>query len=71
MKNVIAYLKSLNTVKLTLYLEVLVLTKLILALPVTNMISKRSFSAIQILKTWLRSTIKQTKLVHGSICLQD
>ena len=38
------------------------LTKLILVMPATNAISERSFSALRRLKTWLRSTMNQTRL---------
>ena len=47
----IAFLKSLNAVERTLYLEVFELAKLILVMPATNAISERSFSALRRLKT--------------------
>ena len=60
--DLIAYLKSLNAVERTLYLEVFKLAKLILVMPATNAISERSFSALRSLKTWLRSTMNQNRL---------
>ena len=60
--NLIAYLKSLNAVERTLYLEVFELAKLILVMPANNAISERSFSTLRRLKTWLRNTINQNRL---------
>ena len=60
--DLIAYLKSMNAVERTLYLEVFELAKLILVMPATNSISERSFSALRRLKTWLRSTMNQNRL---------
>ena len=60
--DLIAYLKSLNAVERTLYLEVFELVKLILVMPATNAISERSFSALRRLKTCLRSTMNQNRL---------
>jgi len=41
---------------------VMKLTKIILTMPATNAISERSFSALRRMKTWLRSTMNQTRL---------
>ena len=44
------------------YDMVMKLTKIILTMPATNAISERSFSALRRVKTWLRSTMNQTRL---------
>ena len=62
MNVLIAYLKSLNAVERTLYLEVFELAKLILVMLSTNAISERSFSTLRRLKAWLRSTMNQNRL---------
>ena len=38
------------------------LMKIILIMPATNAISERSFRALRCMKTWLRSTMNQTRL---------
>ena len=45
-----------------LYSMVVQLVKLILVMPATNAISERSFSALRHMKTWLRSTMQQSRL---------
>jgi len=41
---------------------VMKLMKIILTMPATSAISERSFSALRHMKTWLRSTMNQTRL---------
>ncbi len=38
------------------------LCMIILVMPATNALSERSFSTLRRLKTWLRSTMQQTRL---------
>ena len=57
-----AYLKSLNAVERTLYLDIFKLANLILVMPAINAIRERSFSALRGLKTWLRSIMNQNRL---------
>ena len=56
LKSIINYLKTLSTCKMNYFYEVvkLYLFRLIL--------SERSFSALRCLKTWVRSTMHQTRL---------
>ena len=44
--------------------EVFNLTKLILVLPVTNPTSERAFSLLNLIKSYLQSAMKQTRLNH-------
>ena len=44
--------------------EVLVVLKLILVVPATNATSERSFSSLRRIKTFLRSTMTQSRLNH-------
>ena len=44
--------------------EVFKLTKLILALPVTSSTSKRTFSLLKLIRSYLLSTMKQIRLNH-------
>jgi len=46
---------------------VMKLTKIILTMPATNAISERSFSALRCMKTWLSSTMNQTRLNWCSV----
>ena len=82
LKSVISYLKSLSTTQRDFYSEVMNVAKLILVMPATNATSERTFSALQRLKTWLRTTSSQARLnwrmllhVHNertdALCMQD
>uniref|UniRef100_H3AGB2 HAT C-terminal dimerisation domain-containing protein n=1 Tax=Latimeria chalumnae TaxID=7897 RepID=H3AGB2_LATCH len=62
LKNVVTFLKSLGQGQRHLYSMVMTLVELILVMPATNAISERSFSALRRVKTWLRSTMKQSRL---------
>ena len=44
--------------------EVFKLTKLILVLPATNATNERTFSLLKLVKSYLRSTMKQSRLNH-------
>ena len=44
--------------------EVLKLTKLILVLPATNATNERTFSLLKLVKSYLRSMMKQSRLNH-------
>ena len=44
------------------YSEVIKVAKLILVMPATNALSERSFSALRMIKTWLRTTTNQVRL---------
>ena len=44
--------------------EICILARLILVMPATNAASERSFSVMRRLKTYLRSTMRQSRLNH-------
>ena len=56
------FFQTLSPVEHQFYDMVMKLTKIILTMPATNAISERSFSALRRMKTWLRSTMNQTRL---------
>ena len=63
-KDILKYLKNIPSAQRALFSEICVIAKLILVMPATNAISEESFSALRRVKTYLRSTIKQTHLNH-------
>ena len=56
------YLLSMTSAQQTLLSEVFILLQLILIMPATNATSEQSFSALRRVKTYLRSTMTQTRL---------
>ena len=56
------YLKSLSITARSLYSEIVTLVELILVMPATNATSERSFSALQRVKSYLRTTMIQLRL---------
>lgn len=58
------YLQQLSNGERQLISEVVLLTELVLVMPSTNAVSERSFSALRRLKTYLRGTMKQSRLNH-------
>ncbi len=79
---VINYMKKLTSSQRELYSEVVTLLKIVLVNPSTNSTSERSFSAMRRIKTYLRSSMSQSRLnammilhVHkdrtDKICLPD
>ena len=62
LKSIINFLQCLSPAECQFYSMVMQLVKLILVMPATNAISERSFSALRRLKTWLRSTMHQSRL---------
>ena len=62
-------MKTMSSAQKTLLSEVCTLTKLMLVMPATNAISKRSFSALRLVKTYLRSTMTQERLNHLRFCM--
>ena len=61
--DVYVYIKSLNDARI-IYSQVVIVLKIILVMPATNASSERSFSALRIIKNYLRSTMKQERLNH-------
>ena len=58
------YLQQLTAAERILLNEVVTLMKLLLVMPATNATSERSFSAMQRVKSYLRSTMGQERLNH-------
>ena len=54
----------MSTAKRELLSEVGVLLKLLLVMPASNAVSERSFSSLRRLKTYLPSTMTQSRLNH-------
>ena len=54
-------------VQTDLYSEVIVLLKLYLVSPATNIVSEPSASSMLRIKNWLRSTMSQKRLNHGML----
>ena len=52
----------MNSIEKEFFSEVAIVLKLILVMPATNAVSEKSFSALWRLKTWLRSTMSQSRL---------
>ena len=63
-KDILKYLKNISSAQRTLLSEIGIIVKLIFVMPATNAVSERSFSALRRVKTYLRSTMKQTRLNH-------
>ena len=57
----IALFQKLDSTKRMLEAEVIKLVKLILVMPAANAVSKRSFSSLKRVKTYLRSTMTNSK----------
>ena len=60
----VAFLRDLSLPQKSFFSEVCHLARLILVMPATNAVSERSFSAMRRLKTYLRSTMRQSRLNH-------
>ena len=59
-----ATLHSLSPAQKFFFSEVCRLAHLILVMPATNAVSEHSFSAMRRLKTYLRSSMRQSRLNH-------
>ena len=60
----VTFLQGLSQAQKFFFSEVCRLAQLILVMPATNAVSERSFSAMRRLKTYLRSTMSQSRLNH-------
>ena len=58
----IKFFKALIPAQLYLLSEVSTLLRLMLVMPATNVVSERSFSALRRVKSYLRSTMTQSRL---------
>ena len=63
-KDILKYLRNISSAQRALLSEICIIAKLILVMPARNAVSERSFSALRRVKTYLRSTMKQTRLNH-------
>ena len=63
-KDILKYLRNISSAQRAFLSEICIIAKLILVMPATNAVSERSFSALRRVKTYLRSTMKQTRLNH-------
>ena len=61
-KEIVEDLKSKSSVEQTYFSEVMKLVKLILVMPATNAVSKRSASALHCIKTYLRASMTQLRM---------
>ena len=64
LSSITAMLRSIPDASQSVIEEVYVLVNLILVMPATNSSSERSFSMLKLIKTYLRSTMGQTRLNH-------
>ena len=67
LQSVLQYLRELSNPQRGLLSEGCILAQLILVMPATNAASERSFSSLRRIKTYLLSTITQTRLTCSSI----
>ena len=64
-KDILKYLRNICSAQIrTLLSEICIIANLILVMPATNAASERLFSAFWRVKTYLRSTMKQTRSDH-------
>ena len=59
-----AFLRDLSLPQKSFFSEVCLLARLIIVMPASNAVSERSFSAMRRLKTYLRCTMRQSRLNH-------
>ena len=64
LRDCIAFLRGLSSAQRYFFSEVCMLAHLIIVMPATNVVSERSFSAMRRPKTYLCSTMSQSKLNH-------
>ena len=62
LSDVIKFFKALSPAQRDLLSEVCTLLRLMLVMPATNAVSERSFSALRRVKSYLRSTMTQSRL---------
>lgn len=67
LKECLAFLRALPQAQKSFFSEVCRLVNLTLVMPATNAVSERSFSAMRRLKTYLRRTMRQSRLNHVMI----
>ena len=62
--DIVTYAKGLTPCQKELISQVCTLLKLILVIPATNAVSERTFSTLRRVKSYLRSTMSQSRLNH-------
>ena len=62
LKSILQYLQNLSEAHRSLLSEVCTLASLVIVMPAANAVSEHSFSSLQHLKSYLRSTMTQTRL---------
>ena len=62
--DLVTFLQSLDSSRRKLLSEISTLGELLLIMPATNAISERSFSALTRVKTYLRSTTRDSRMNH-------
>ena len=62
--DIITTMKGLSAAQKSLLSEVSTLTSLMLVMPATNAVSERSFSALDLVKTYLHNSMTQERLNH-------
>ena len=67
LSSVLQYLRSLNSSQQALMSEVCKLAALVIVMPATNATSERTFSCLRCIKSYLRSTMTQTRLNSAMI----
>lgn len=60
--SILEYLREISDLQRALLSEVCTLVSLVLVMPATNAVSERSFSSLRRIKSYLRSTMTQTRL---------
>ncbi len=65
---IVAVLQGMNPEVRGLFEQVETVARLLLVVPVSSAESERSFSSLRRLKTWLRSTMTQTRLNSVAVC---
>ena len=63
-KEVWEHCKSMSKGQKSLLMQIVIVLKLLLVMPATNAVSERSFSGLRRIKTYLRTTMKQSRLNH-------
>ena len=64
LRECVAFLQGLSQAQKSFFSEVCQFARLILVIPATNAVSERCFSTMRHLKTYLRSTMTQSRLNH-------
>ena len=64
LNDIVEFLKVQTAPMQALFSEIVTLTRLLLVMPATNAVSERSFSAMRVIKNYLRTNASQNRLNH-------